>query len=54
MRYWVNSVLSLLILMAMSPSHAQQDMPQLGAIESWGCQINKGTSMSDLMEVVED
>ena len=40
--------------MVMSPAHAQQDMPQLGAIESWGCRMNEGKSMSDLMEVVED
>ena len=27
MEYWVNSLLSLLIVMAMSGAHAQQDMP---------------------------
>ena len=54
MKYWATTLLSLLIMMAMSPAHAQQDMPQLGAIESWGCQMNEGKSMSDLMEVVED
>ena len=51
MKYWVNTVLSLLVMMAMSSAQAQQDMPQLGAIESWGCQMNEGKSMSDLMEV---
>jgi len=54
MKYRVNTLLSLLIVIAMSPAHAQQGMPQLGAIESWGCQINEGKSMSDLMKVVED
>ena len=29
-------------------------MTQMAAIESWGCQMNEGKSMSDLMEVVED
>ena len=54
MKYRVNTVLSLLVVMAMSPAQAQQDMPQLGAIESWGCQMNEGKSMSDLMKVVDD
>ena len=54
MKYWVNTVLSLLVVMAMSPAQAQQDMPQLGAIESWGCQMNEGKSVSDLMKVVDD
>ena len=54
MKYWVNTVLSLLVVMAMSPAQAQQDMPQLGAIESWGRQMNEGKSRSDLVEVVED
>lgn len=53
MRYWVNTLLSLLVMTAMSLAHAQQHMPQLGAIESWGCQMNEGKSMSDLMKVVE-
>ena len=54
MKYWVNTMLSLLVVIAMSPAQAQQDMPQLGAIESWGCQMNEGKSMSDLMKVVDD
>ena len=54
MKYWVNTMLSLLVVIAMSPAQAQQDMPQLGAIESWGCQMNEGQSMSDLMKVVDD
>jgi len=27
MKYWVNTVLSLLVVIAMSPAQAQQDMP---------------------------
>ena len=41
-------------MMAISPAHAQQDMPKLDAIESWGRQMNESKSWSDLMQVVED
>jgi hypothetical protein len=54
MKHWVKILLSLFIIAAMSPAHAQQDMPQMAAIESWGCQMNEGQSMSDLMKVVND
>lgn len=54
MKYWVNTLLSLLIVMAMSSAQARQDMPQLSAIESWGCQANEGKSMHDLMRVIYD
>jgi len=29
-------------------------MPTLGSVEGWGCNMNDGQSMNDLMKVVDD
>ena len=35
-------------------TQAQGEMPTLGSVEGWGCNMNDGQSMSDLMKVVDD
>ena len=35
-------------------TQAQGEMPTLGSVEGWGCNMNDGQSMNDLMKVVDD
>jgi len=35
-------------------TQAQGEMPTLGSVEGWGCNMNDGQSMKDLMKVVDD
>ena len=54
MKNWVTAAMAALMTIAISPVNAQSSMPQMGAAESWGCQMNEGKSAEDLMEVVDD
>ena len=54
MKNWVTAAMAALMTIAISPVNAQSSMPQMGAAESWGCQMNEGKSTKDLMKVVDD